>query len=195
MKLYEVFFSVVLMIFIAACTKTAEVPEVPSPMTAKYLQEHILISRNNKLNLTKLQTPPYREPVYDKESNETISSILVADIYAKGSRIAQKYKDGISCYLWIIYSAGRWGEFETALPLLGDPVKVNLHSSKIRKGVFFQEMSIDLNLEQLRKNSGTGLSFIIMGKNSTIALNVPALYVQTFLKNLDKIVQKGTLKK
>ena len=192
MKLCRNIYFVILVIFMSACTKSPKTPVVPSPMTAKYLLEHIYLSHNDKLNLTKLQSLPYQEPLYDKESNETITSIIVADIYKKGSRGAKKYKNGISCYIWVIYSADKWGEFETALPLLGDPIKVNTHTSKIRKGIYFQEISIDLNLETLRENESTGLSFIIMGKNSTIALNIPQIYIQTFLERLDKIAQKET---
>jgi hypothetical protein len=195
MRLYITVCFVILAIFIGACTKTPDAPAVPSPMTAEYLLEHAYISRNDKLGLTKLQSLPYRQPVYDKESNETITSILVADIYDRESRGAKKYANGISCYLWVVYSADKWGEFDTALPLLGNPLKVSVHSSRIRKGVFFQEISIDLSLKTMKQSRDTGLSFIVMGKSSTIALDVPPLYVQTFLDSLDKIVQKETSKK
>ncbi len=182
----RVHFMIIFLLFLSGCSLKTAVPKPPSPMTAKYLMQNMEQVYSETLKQTKVQTLPFHEHTYT-DTNETITSVLVADYYDQESDYAAKHQSRIAYYLWITYTADHWGEFKTALPLQGTSLDVITHRSSIRSGIYFQEFSINFEREQLEQSRDEGLNLVLFGEKSTIVVNLPPLYLQTFLTHIDQI--------
>jgi len=155
-------------------------------MTELYLNEHMGIHYDSKLQQTKVQAMTYHVSNYI-EDNKSISVTLIADIYDADSSYAEQWNETISYYLWITYISAQWGEFTRAISIGGESLKVKPHFSNIRSGVYSEAFSIVFSRVQLDAREENGFDLLLLGKETTIPARLPSLYVSTFLTRIDQI--------
>lgn len=129
---------------LSGCTKTVKVPKPPSPMTESYLNSHIGVRYDKKLQQTKVQALTYTHNGHN-QSHPSLSVTLVGDTYDTNSAYALKFDSDTAYYLWITFTAAQWGEFERTISVSGESLPIERHQSKIQNGIYIEAYSISLS--------------------------------------------------
>jgi len=157
----------------------AEPVKLPK-ITTEYLLKNRIISYAPQFHEKILTTLPYEIENFE----EHYRFHLVARVPdAEAPRDLQP-----KFYLWLVRYADNWRDFVAVYAENRTPLLIKPHYSNIRQGVFYEEYTIDLSLEQLKSVREKGLSLtLINAAHIRSEIFLPPEYIQAFLE----IIKKG----
>lgn len=169
-------FSILLLALLAGCAKKP-VPETPpSPMTETWLMAHTKISPTGAEGGATITQPRLAQQVRFGEGNATVYTTLAVETATK--------KKSDNYLLFFSMRADRWGNFTSAIDTLGLRYTVVPYTSYIRQGVYYENVFITLSgswFESAGREAGT---FLLLGPDSEISIEIPAVYPKALLHSL-----------
>lgn len=145
-------------------------PVMEEAVTETYLFEHRIIAYAPELHERRVTTLPFERIMFDERFSLHLVGLLHED------------RDDLF-YLWVERRADAWREYTTAYVRHIGRLPLERHFSRIRHGQFYEEYSVDLRLEQIRRFETSGLKVTLSnakGEHSTLTL--PPAYVKAFVK-------------
>lgn len=99
-----------------------------------------------------------------------------------GGGIRLRRVNGATQLLVTTFSQLGWCFFESAFDKNAGELRFQKVNSTVGRGVTYEDFALGITDEQLKTISQSGLDVRIYGKNRTINVALPAIYVQGFLK-------------
>ena len=146
-----------------------------SKITADYLFEHRIVTKEAKIDKHIVTTPPYEIVDFDEQF---LVYLMVQRVRLKSAKdTSTRY------YIYIERTAQDWLDYTQAYSRNLGNFEVQSHFANIRQGRFFKSYSLTLTESQF-KQLGTGpLTFTVSTKIAQQKrIRIPSVYVKAFVK-------------
>jgi len=168
----------------AGCAKKPVPEPVPVPMTEAFLLKHTkIVPQKDGSAITFTQYRLRQHPRFN-EQNATVNTFFIAHA-APGDQNTTFNVVTDRFLLYFSMKADRWGGFTSAQDTLGEYHTVHPYTSYIRKGVYYENLYINLDRRWLEAASHQQTTLLFLGRDTELTISIPPVYPTALLHSLE----------
>lgn len=174
--------------FIAGCAKKTVPEPVPDPMTEAYLLKHMRVQYDAHQHYLEIAPPALTRLSPIGDNTMTLQTTLSAQVPLSDSN--QSRTDQSRYLLIFSTKAPRWLAFSRAIDTNGNRYSLVPFTSHIRKGVYYENFSMELNAAWIAHAAQKESELLLLGQSHESTFKLPLVYPAALRRYLIELQKK-----